>query len=435
MPMDPPIGPDELASMLRRHEGPPEPQKRTTRVPRSFGPRRSATVAAIALLVGSGLGFGAASRLTPSGHAAGTGLGMGFVPDSGWTVLQSGAEAVPQRPAFAIAANVPLHPDDDARGIEDSSGLPYATLLGLPPRGIVIVATFSVPPDLPWRGNPFSKRTLPLRLRDATQFTENATQLRPDRPLGEYQLRARLSGRDVDLHFYFGREEPTTAMIVAAQRQLDRLVVQPTRTTTRVEQRALPLQPSESPAPVPAAANIVDRTLVCTTGIEGGARNVLPSAKTGYRKGQRFQWLGAVSVATPGNPLPSHPDHLRTLVGLTAGWPPPAALKSGGVGYDAQLCKPARASVALSPRGLAGGAAGVFGDTMLCLTPKTVLIRLRVAFHAPAALRLDSKRRWTSATARIDRGQFAVRTTTGRPLVYAEVLDTGQARLFTKGCS
>src|SRR5687767_4101665 len=247
MPIDPPIGADELASILRRHKGPPEPQRRVVRAPRSFGLRRSATVAAVALLAGSGLGFGAASRLTPSGHAAESGVGMGFVPDSGWTVLQSGADAVPQRPAFAIATNVPLHPDDDARGIVHSSGLPYATLLGLPPRGIVIVATFSVPPELPWRGNRFPERTLPLRLRDSTQFTENATQLRPDRPLGEYQLRARVGARDVDLHFYFGRREPTKAMIVAAQRQLDRLLVRPTpRATAKVEQRALPLQPSES---------------------------------------------------------------------------------------------------------------------------------------------------------------------------------------------
>jgi hypothetical protein len=120
---------------------------------------------------------------------------------------------------------------------------------------------------------------------------------------------------------------------------------------------------------------------------------------------------------------------------MTAGWPAPGAFKSGAIGYSAKLCKPTRTSFPFSTRGLVGGAAGPFGDEVRCLTPKKVLIRVRVVFHEPARLELDSKRQWVGAVARIDKGQIAVRLPSGKPLAYAEVLDSGSARMFAKGCS
>ena len=71
----------------------------------------------------------------------------------------------------------------------------------------------------------------------------------------------------------------------------------------------------------------------------------------------------------------------------------------------------------------------------LCLTPKKLLIRVRVVFHDPVRLELDGKRQWVGAIARIDKGQVAVRLPSGKPLAYAEVLDSGSARMFAKGCS
>lgn len=433
MPADnePLVSLEELSSLLHRHEGPDRPTRKQATA-RSLVLRRSSIVAVAALLLGSGLGFGAASWLTPSGKAASTRVGMGFVADSGWTVLQSNADAVPERPAFAIAANVPLHPEDDARGIQNTSGLPYATLLGLPPRGIVIVATFSIPQDTPWRRENVPKRTLPLRLRDATRFAENATQLRPDRPLGEYRLRARVNGRDIELHFYFGRQQPTKAMVVAAQRQLDRLVVQPTpRATAKVEQRALPLPPAAAPT-VAAASRIADRTFVCTPGV-----NAIPvmtvDAASGFRAGERLERMGQLSIYTRGDPRPRRTqDYLPTMVGLTAGWPPPRRISSGGVGVDLELCKSTRASIPFTKRGLKGGAAGRYGDEYDCLPPAKVLIRFRVVFHSPATLKPDANRTWLGAIARIDKGQLAVVTPKGKPLVYGEVFDSGKTSVFTE---
>ena len=441
MPADkePLVGLDEIARLLEEREGPPAARRRTTS-PRSAR-RWTGIVATGALVVGSALGFGLGSSLTPSGNAASGAAGLGFVPSSGWRVLQSGGDATPLRPALAIASNVRLDPEDDARGIRTSSGLPYATLLGLPPHGVVIVATFNVPnADTPDPSYP--KTSLPLELRDATPFGQNSTQIRPERPLGEYELRAHVNHRDAVIHFYFGRPKPTDAMLTEAQRQLDGLVVEPTRGTAQVAQRALPTRtdattaPTASAAPSAAAAKVIDRTLTCTTGFGKGIRNVELLARSAFRNANgRLDGLGQVVVATPGNPIPNRPQTFApTLAGATAGWPPPPPFKSGALGFSPKRCKSARATVPLSSRGLGtGGEASVFGEDVTCPTPNKVVIRVRATFLSPATLVLSDKKDYLSADARIKRAQVAVRTPDGKPIAYGEVLDSGKATLFTAG--
>ena len=96
--------------------------------------RRPVAVLLAAALVALGVGIGA--LVTPSGSAAPAPSGLGFLPATGWSVLQNGGDGTPVRPAVAIAANVPLSPDDDA------DGLPLSTLETLPPDGVVIVTSF-----------------------------------------------------------------------------------------------------------------------------------------------------------------------------------------------------------------------------------------------------------------------------------------------------
>ena len=432
MPADkePLVNLDEIARVLESHEGPEGARRKPSPGPSRPGVRWTGAVAAGALVVGSGLGFGLGSSLTESGNAAGP-RGLGFVPESGWTVLQSRGDATVLRSALAIASSGPLHPADDARGIRTSSGLPYATLLDLPLNGIVMVATFTIPPDDAIEREPFPARTLPLRLRDATPFVENSTQIRPDRPLGEYELRAHVDGRDVYLHVYFGRAEPTREMVTAAQRQLDRLVVEPSHRESEVEQRALPLR--SAPASTVAAGNVIDRTLACKTGVGLGARTVDISAHSGFKKGERFDWLAQVVVTTPGQPLPRRSNYNPTLAGVIAGWPPTPPLTSGSLGLSATLCKPTRARVAFARSGLSGGevTALLTGQELKCYAPKTVLVRVRASFFEPTALALSDDRSFRQAIARIQKGQIAVRTTNGKRLVYGEVDDSGKARLFT----
>jgi hypothetical protein len=181
-----------------------------------------------------------------------------------------------------------------------------------------------------------------------------------------------------------------------------------------------------------SASKVVDHTMVCTTGIHGGARVIYLRAQSAYGRGQTLDWLAQASVSAVGQPVPTKPDYRPTLAGMSAGWPPPRPLTAGGIGFDNRLCKAARSRVALSTRGLSGGIASQLGDELTCVVPKTMLVRVRVAFGSPVELEL--KRRFYSAVGRVQRGQIAVTTTAGKRLVYAEVTESrGASRLFTSG--
>jgi hypothetical protein len=435
---DPLVGQDELARMLEANEGATAARRRPTGHGRGrSGLHVTGAVAAGALIVGSALGFGLGASVAESGNAASGPRGLGFLPASGWTVLQTGEDATRLRPVLAIASNVPFHPDDAARGISRSSGLPLATLLALPRNGVVISATFTVPnadtpdPDYP-------TMPLPLRLPDATRSVHFGTQIRPDRPLGTYQLRAQVEGRDVFLNFYFGKRVPTAAARAAAQRQLDLLVVEKEHETEEPARHPNP-QRTHAPAgpstPVGPAATVIDRTLSCATGIGKGVQGIQLTAISAFRSRNKLDKFGQVVVSTPGNPVPSNTQTFSpTLAGATAGWPPPPPFSSGALGFSPKLCKAIRARVPLSPRGLGvGGEASVFGEDLTCTTPKKVVIRVRAAFFGSARLALTAKKDYVNADGRIAKAQVAVRTPNGKPLAYGEVFDSGKARLFFTG--
>ena len=67
---------------------------------------------------------------------------------------------------------------------------------GLPPKGIVVVAsmTSDAPPHLaPVLANPmYPEAKLPLRFRDGASYLQSGAQVRPDQPLAQLQLRARI---------------------------------------------------------------------------------------------------------------------------------------------------------------------------------------------------------------------------------------------------
>jgi hypothetical protein len=182
------------------------------------------------------------------------------------------------------------------------------------------------------------------------------------------------------------------------------------------------------------ASRVVDRTLLCRTGYSGGARLVLINARSAARHGDKLDWLAQAFVSTPGNPL-STQNSQPTLAGVSAGWPVPPPLTSGGLGYDNARCGPSRAKVALSSRGLTGGVANAFGDELRCIVGKTVLVRIRATFRQPVTEEPTKAGDYVNALGRVDRGQLAVRTLAGKPVLYADVAEGGRARLFTKGCA
>jgi hypothetical protein len=189
---------------------------------------------------------------------------------------------------------------------------------------------------------------------------------------------------------------------------------------------------SDAPASE-SASRIVDRTLLCRTGYKGGARLVLITARSAARRGDQLDWLAQAYVTTPGNPL-SKQNSEPTLAGMTAGWPPPPPLTTGGLGYDNVRCGASRAKVPLIPRGLNGGVAGAFGEDLRCIVDKTVLVRVRATFREPVVEEPTKTGDYVNALGRVEKGQLAVRTPAGKPIIYAEVAEGGRARLFTKGC-
>ena len=112
-------------------------QLRRPRPGSSGGPRRrglslrlgwTAAATAVALLVGSGLGFGVGNSVTPAVQASTTCTGTGFLPAQGWNVMQcgtvtSGKRARPSRPTSRFSRT--------------------RSRMTLPEHGVLIHATFT----------------------------------------------------------------------------------------------------------------------------------------------------------------------------------------------------------------------------------------------------------------------------------------------------
>ena len=108
--------------------------------------RRRARIVVLAgatLVTALALGVSAGSLNAPGVTAAREPAALGFVPEPGWFALQSPPPATRGQQTVAVAANVPFAADDVENGLVEPSGLPFSTLLTLPPEGIVIVAAMT----------------------------------------------------------------------------------------------------------------------------------------------------------------------------------------------------------------------------------------------------------------------------------------------------
>jgi hypothetical protein len=209
-----------LEERVRSASAPEPARERGPRLRR----RWAVALAAACLLVGSGLGFGIGSSVTPTGAAGGSVVGLGFIPADGWNVTQTGAIAE-TGVARAVAANVPLKAGDEVRD------LPLATLRELPPTGVVIVARFLPRGDVA-RDERFPSRMLPLRAADAVPLD-----LPPDlagSALAGLRLRAAADGYNVEARIFL-HAPPSPARLAAVDAQLSRLVMAPNRVTLVVQ--------------------------------------------------------------------------------------------------------------------------------------------------------------------------------------------------------
>ena len=422
----------DLERLLRRAgEALPEPPSGVTararaRALAAVGRKRRRLPIAVtaALLVGCGLGVVLGMSIS-SGRAASPALGFGFLPARDWNVLQSGRTPSDARPAQAIAANVRLSPED---AIDE---LPYSTLLALPPNGVVIIVS-----SVGRRGEPdelYPRRRLPLRLRDLAPI-EWGVQLRPARPLGQYELRATVNGQALDVHIYFGIERPRRTVLAAAQRQLDRLIVRSGEPLGNLRERALPLRRPTGPS-----TSVIDRTLLCTTTPSGGVRQIQLRANVGFRQARVWKTLPFAVVASGG--VRSAVDVLEDSLAWVAagkydhnanlspsdGLVLTNATRLGTWALNRGVCAPAKTRVPLSAKGLRPASPDALGVTFDCRTPRRVLIRVRaVAYSIPTRYREQS---FEKTKAALQHAFLAVRTQAGKPLAFAAVFDTGKARL------
>lgn len=201
------------AARLASSEG-RSPQERAAAKPWRPLRLRWAMAVAAGMLLATGLGFGVAASLTPASSARTDVEGLGFLPATGWTVIQTALPGSAES-ARAIAANVPIEaPNPEV-------GLALPALGDWPPWGIVVVATLRARGD-PARDAAFPVRTLPLRFADAVRVTDM-----------EHVLRAAVGGYNVEASLSFG-SEPTAEMLREAEDQIGRLVVAPADVTISV---------------------------------------------------------------------------------------------------------------------------------------------------------------------------------------------------------
>lgn len=393
---------------------------------RPFHLRWGLAVAA-ALLLGSSFGFVLGTAETPSGTAANAPVGLGFLPERGWSVMQSARKATLAQEAIAIAANVPLNPDDAA------DRLPYATMLNLPPNGIVILAGFTAR-GIELRDQHYLPRKLPLALRDAVP---GRLQLRPRRPLGQYRLQAGINGHNVDVTVYFGTPRPPSALVTAAQRQLDRLVVRPLRSTKHVEERALPIRTARPRTELRVATTrTIDRSLVCTLVAPPGERRDLdllaaPPIDDEFRNFHVPAFIGAGSGRVIATPV-SDRANLVFVRARPFAQPYSPRILPAGVYVNTQSCRATRASMPLSPRGLSGPPVQ-FQQDAECQVRGRVLVRVRAVLESPAAWRRFADG-YAGARADVVEAALAVRSTrTRKPLAFMQLRPQGKTRFWASG--
>jgi hypothetical protein len=438
---------DELELLKRLGQGEAEPGAASEARARTLlerriadgdrGPRpwrpfhlRLGLVVALALLLGSAFGFAVGTSNTSSSSAANAPVGLGFLPERGWSVLQTARRATLSQEAIAIAANVSISSDDAV------DRLPYSTMLALPEDGIVMMASFTARGDT-WRDQHYPVRALPFRLRDAAP---GLIQVRPKSPLSQYRVHGGVNGHNVDVTVYFGTPRPSRTLFTAAQRQLDRLVVRPSRTGDQVEERAFPIRAASKPGALARprqVTRVIDRTVVCTLEAPlGDARDLDLLASPPFDDrvhnfyvpafiGVSSSRVIATSVADRSNRV-----FVRARPLSTAGRSLP-----GGVFVNARTCSGVRTFVPLSPRGLPGPPLE-YEQEAECGIRGRILVRVRARLQTAADWK-DVGDGYAGARANVVEAAIAVRNArTRKALAFVQLRAQGRTRFWAhSGCS
>jgi hypothetical protein len=187
----------------------------------------------------------------------------------------------------------------------------------------------------------------------------------------------------------------------------------------------LTIVPAERAEPASGArTRVFDRTVRCTIPLSAGIRIVYAIGQSGVRdQADPSRWFAVASVALTVDDA--------TLAGVQAGAP---RAERGLPQIQAtfwlnmQSCRPAASPVSLAPRRLRGGPLNRIGETYKCTMPRSIVLRVRAEFPSPVNIR--ARDGVQSSEAPLRKGFLAIRAEQGKPLLYADVLESGRARLF-----
>jgi hypothetical protein len=190
---------------------------------------------------------------------------------------------------------------------------------------------------------------------------------------------------------------------------------------------ALPIVPAER---AQAPSRLIDRTMRCSVPLHAGLREIQAAAVSGSRDPQdRSLWTHLANVSVSAGGFFSGVG----FAGAAAGAPEPKEIMFPGTSqglWVSSTCRLTNARVPLSTRGLPqGGVASPIRDAYECVVPRAVLLRVRATFRVPTRLRVRQEALRTQAPVR--EVAVVVRTTRGKPLVYASASESGRARIFT----
>jgi Protein of unknown function (DUF4232) len=181
--------------------------------PRPTRRNRRLALGVLALAAALAGAFAAGLAVAPGG-ATSDASGPGFLPARGWDTFQTSVTRPPQAPS-ATAANISL--GEDAL----SGTFPWQTVARLGTGQVLLQATFYPSGESAGIDGRFPRRSLPLSLDDAA--VDASLEGQPANVTAD-RLVARVNGYNLDLFVFFGGHA-TPAARVAAQEELDRLVV------------------------------------------------------------------------------------------------------------------------------------------------------------------------------------------------------------------
>jgi len=190
-----------------------------------------------------------------------------------------------------------------------------------------------------------------------------------------------------------------------------------------------------------ALPRVFDQTVICTIATSGGVYEIKALAYGGVRDGGRWLRLPFASISADG--IRNHDAYLdnslswisaaapaadTNLVDLADSRLPTPARTLGTLALNKRDCAPSKARVPLSGKGLRDAAPGPLGESLDCPAQRRVLVHVRAVATRPPVLYGD--RHFTKTRTAVEQAFIAVRTLSGKPLVFASTSQSGKTKLL-----